>query len=423
MRRMHQPIRHALPGILALAPAMAFGSLGPFEHGSGIKAMGAGGVSYVGVQETTALSANPALAAGLGRRYDIGVDAMLIKPHSEVQGNAVAPDGDYPADGRSWYFIPQVGISAPISDQLSLGVTLLAAGLGPDYPQSLYQRFGSAQRASLTLGSTSLATVLAWRPVPAHSFGAGLIVGYQTLDVKGLQFLGSTDPQFRVSAHPDQVTNHGTEGGFSVGFSLGWTGQLTDTLSAGLAYRSKAWTQKLDDYRGLLPDGGALELPAVYGAAVEWRPLTAWTLAVEWQRFEFASEKAFGNPIANLSSGNLLGSENGPGFGLDNQNAYKLGVSWQARPDLSLRGGYVKADQSIQKTDTLFAALAPVALTTHYTVGASYLRRNWEFSGAIAHCPRRHINGEGSIPASFGGGEANVDNRFTSFAVSIGKRF
>jgi len=410
-------------GSAFLVSTGALASLGPFEHGAGIKAMGAGGVSYVNAQETTALSANPAQATSLGHRYDLGLDVLLLHPDTRIEGNALGPDSRSASDGRRWYFIPQAGISVPLNERWTFGMTMLQAGLGPDYPESPYLRFGGARRASLTLGSGSVVSALAWRPTPRHSFGAGLIVGYQFLEVKGLQFLTSTDPQFRVSTHPDKVTNQGKDGAFSVGYTVGWTGEITPRVSAGIGYRSKSWTQKLDDYRGLLPDKGSLELPATYGVALAWRVRDPWTLAVEWQRYEYESERAFRNSLSELSQGHLLGSSSGPGFGWEDQNAFKLGVTWQARPDLVLRAGYVHADQIIQSSDTLFTKMAPAAMTTHFTSGATYNWRNWELTGALTYCPRQEVDGRNSIPAAFGGGEADVRNEFFSAGVSLGRRF
>ena len=313
---MHRVLRafRSCPAVFAALACCggANASLGPFEHGAGIKAMGAGGVSYVGAGETTVLSANPALAIDLGRRVDVGYDLLMLHPNSTIEGNAAAGDQRFASDGRRVYGIPQVGVSLPLGERWALGVTMLQAGLGPDYPERPYARFGGAERASLTLGSGSVASVLAWPPVERDRFGAGLVLGYQFLTVKGLQFLTATEAPNRVSVAPDKLTNQGKEGGFSVGDVLGCAGELTPRLSAGAGYRSKSWTERLDDYRGVLPDEGKLELPAVYGAALAYRLRDDWSVAFEWQRCAYQTEKAFGNPIARLSEGQLLGSTDGP---------------------------------------------------------------------------------------------------------------
>lgn len=423
MHRVPRALRSCASVIATLLCCSAQASLGPFEHGAGIKAMGAGGVSYVGAGETTVLSANPALAIDLGRRVDVGYDLLMLHPNSTIDGNAAGGDDRFASDGRRFYGIPQLGVSLPLGERWAFGVTMLQAGLGPDYPESPYARFGGADRASLTLGSGSVASVLAWRPGERHRFGVGLVLGYQFLTVKGLQFLTATEPPNRVSVVPDKLTNQGKDGGFSVGYVLGWAGELTPRLSAGVGYRSKSWTERLDDYRGLLPDGGKLELPAVYGAALAYRLRDDWSLALEWQRYAYQTEKAFGNPISRLTEGKAFGSTDGPGFGYDDQDAYKLGVTWQARPDLAWRAGYVRATQPIQKSETLFSLMAPAVMTTHFTLGFTRALKVWEFSGAFTYCPHKTVNGDGSIPPAFGGGEANVDNEFFSLGLTWGRRF
>lgn len=414
-------ISYGLACFWNLIAANAVASLGPYEHGNGIKAAGAGGVSYVAAEETTALSANPAHAASLGNRYDIGVDVLTFYPEGHIQGNALGADDRFHSDGRRYYPLPQGGLNRELSERWSAGMTLLLAGVGPDYTESPYARFGGASRASLQLGSASLATALAYKIDPDQQIGVGIILGYQTLSVTGLEFLGSTDPQFQVSESPEAVTNQGKEGGCSVAWSAGWTRKLLPSTRVGIAYRSKSWTEKLDAYRGLLPDGGSLDLPAVWGAALSHDVSSNLRVAVEWQRFEYAGERAFGNRLATLNDGNLLGSRNGPGFGLRNQQAWKLGLSWQATPDWRLRAGYVDANQAVRETDSLFPMLAPVTLTTHYTGGATYQRRGWEWSVYGTYQPRQATGQDGSIPAAFGGGRAVVSNEGYGLGFSIGR--
>jgi len=410
--------------LLLAASAAGQASLGPYEHGNGIKAMGAGGVSYVGGEETTALAGNPAHSSWLGTRYDVGVD--LLHPYTEAtdfSANALAPDGHYPSDGRGYYPVPQGGVNFVLGPRWSVGMSMLFAGLGTDYPKSPYERFGGARRASLMLGSASIASALGYRLNERHSIGLGLLVGYQTIQIEGVQFLGSSDPQARVSRYPENTTNMGKDGSFNIAWSAGWTGHLTEQVLAGVAYRSKSWTQKHREYRGLLPDGGSLELPAVYGAALAYDVLPQLRALIEWQRYELEGERALGNRLSNLSSGTLLGSQNGPGFGLRNQQAWKMGLIWDAVPNIRLRAGYVHSTQPVRGSETLFAALAPITITTHYTGGATYTVGDWEWSGFATFWPEQKVRQENSIPAAFGGGTATARNGGAAIGFSIGRRF
>lgn len=417
---MPRPIteRLAATGALLLLTFPSYASLGIFEHGNGIKSSGWGGITYARGEETVVLSANPAHAAALGSRYDVGVNVFLPMSTSRIRGNALGPDDQTDNDGRRWYPIPQGGFTRQLNDRWTLGMTAYAAGLGPDYARNPYRRFGASPRGSLFLTSMGIATALAWQVDPRHALGASLNLGYQSINVEGLRFFGP------LSRTPGRVSNQGKDGSATGGFSLGWDWQITPELEWGFGYRSKTWTEKHREYRGLLPDGGRLELPAIWGAGLAWTPMPDWTFAFDFQRYQYSSEPAFGNRIRRLRPPDrLLGDDGGAAFGFENQNAYKFGIAWKTTPSLVLRAGYVDATQINQASETLFGAFGPVTATTHYTFGGTWTFREWEFSGYAYHSPEKTVHGRGSIPAAFGGGEADAIYEGVGAGISIGRRF
>ncbi|WP_295684638.1 hypothetical protein [uncultured Nevskia sp.] len=119
-----------LAGLLASFCAQA--SLGIYEQGNGVKAMGMGGVSYVGVDESTVLSANPALAISQGSRFDLGNDLLIVSGGTRIRGNAAGPDEYYDSSGKSLFPIPQLGLTVPIAEHWAFGAAAFAAGIGPD---------------------------------------------------------------------------------------------------------------------------------------------------------------------------------------------------------------------------------------------------------------------------------------------------
>ena len=409
--------------LLAL-PVQVQATLGLFEHGNGIKSMGMGGVGYSFAEETTVLGANPAHALALGSRYDIGVDIFRAEAEAIYENNNLNPEQFDPnetqlSDGRRYYYIPQGGFSMALSERWALGVAVLSAGLGADYDGSPYERFGGAARTTLQLASSSVVTALAYQLNQNHALGFSLNTGYQVLSVKGLEFLDNA----ALSESPGKVTNQGKDGAFTLGFSVGWHGKLTPWLSAGLAYRSKNWTQKHEDYAGLVAEGGKLELPSIYGGGIAITPAPNWTLALEAQRYTYRKQTAFRNGIAGLEQGVLLGSADGPGFGFNDQNAYKLGIAWQATPKLMLRGGYIYATRIVQPSETLFGFLACLTTGMQYALGATYQLEKWEVSALLHHTPKETVYGRDSIPAAFGGGEANVSDMVLGGGISFGRRF
>lgn len=404
---------------LMLASAQAHATIGIFEHGNGIKSMGMGGVAYVIGEEATTLSANPAHAIGMGTRYDVGVHGFTPMADVDVQGNAAAPDSRHRNSGRRYFAIPQGGFNRLIGDRWAVGVTAFAAGLGPDYKRNPYARFGGDARGSLFLNSAGVSTALAYKANADHVLGASLNLVYQTVNVEGVGFLGA------VSRAPDKVSNQGKDDAFGVGFSLGWRGQLTPQLAMGASYRSKTWTEKHADYRGLLPDQGKLELPAIWGAGVAYTPHPAWTGVAEFQRYQYTGQDAFGGRLRQLdpASGVLLGDDQAPGFGFRNQNVYKFGVAWKAAPQWTLRAGYLDATQLMSPGETLFGMFGPAPATDHYTLGATWSREHWEVSGFGSWAPKKRVRGESSIPPDFGGGEANVAYESVSIGLSQGRTF
>lgn len=395
-----------------------------FEHGSGVKSLGAGGVGYAVAEEATALPANPAHAASLGNRYDLGVDVLSPLANARIEGNLFGTDERYLNDRKRYYPIPQAAFTREIDERWSWGMSMFSAGLGPDYKPSPYQRFGGAERVSLSLGSAGVSTVLAVTPTPDHAFGVGLNLGYQLLRIKGAEFLGFRLPLFRVSETPDRVTNQGRDDVFNIGYSVGWSGLLSPKLAMGASYRSQTWTQKHHEYKGLLPEQGQLDLPPIWGVGLAYMPDPAWTLAFDYQCYENEAVAAFGNPIANLlRDRHLLGSDRGPGFGFKNMHVYKFGVSWLATPKLTLRVGFLDATQPVRSSETLFSILGPVTATQHYSAGFTYAHPVWEVSAFYAHAPEDGVDGEGSVPLLFGGGEAKISIEVHTMGLSFGRRF
>lgn len=416
-------IRSSALFALLVLPCTAWATLGAYEHGAGIKSQGAGGITYAYGEDSIPISYNPALTVSLGNRNDIGISLLIPTSYGEFEGNSAAPDERYKADGQKLYSIPQGGLTRRLNERWSAGLTLYSAGLGPDYRESPFARFGGASRVNLTLASSGAALALAWQARPHQAFGVSIIPGYQMFRANGLQFLGSDAPETRASARPDRTTGQGLDGSLTIGGSVGWHGEIVPGVVGGISYRTKTWAQKHRAYRGLLPDGGGIELPAIWGGGVAWTPARTLTLAVDFQRFEYEGERAFGNRIVNLSEGNLLGDKNGPGFGFRNQDAYKFGAFWRASDVVTLRAGYIHATSPARSSETFFNLLGAINTTTHYTAGATWMFGDWELSGFGSYAPTKKIQGENSVGAAFGGGEANTSYWGMAYGLSVGWGF
>jgi long-chain fatty acid transport protein len=102
----------------------------------------------------------------------------------------------------------------------------------------------------------------------------------------------------------------------------------------------------------------------------------------------------------------------------------KLGVSYEYAPDLTLRAGYNHSGQPIPSSQTFFNILAPGVVQDHFTLGGSWTASpNGELSVAYTHGFNKTVNGANSIPASFGGGEANISLSENALGVAYGWKY
>ncbi|AXQ31080.1 long-chain fatty acid transporter [Solimonas sp. K1W22B-7] len=391
---------------------------GVFAHGYGLKSEGAGGVAVARAEDTPAMAANSAAVLSLGRRFDLGLDWLYVEAGSAIGGNAFGANDAYRSDGQAHFFIPQGGWSTPLGDRAAIGVTVFGAGFGTDYKRSPYARFGGSDRAGIKLMQSVVSTSMAYAVVPGQNVGVGLNLAYQEINAKGLGFLAP------VSQSPAQVSDQGSDSEFGYSLQIGWQGRLSEQLDSGIAWRSPTRLGKFRRYRGLLPNGGQLDLPAILGLGLRYQATPVLSFSVDFSRVEFSGQDATGNPASRLAQGRLLGSDGGPGFGWRDQDIYKFGFAWDVRPGLRLRAGYSRSSEIMPPSETFFGMAAPLVMKEHYTLGTTQsLAGGWEITGVSAFVPRSRVAGSGSIPAAFGGGEADIHVQQIITGLSLGKRF
>ncbi len=102
--------------------------------------------------------------------------------------------------------------------------------------------------------------------------------------------------------------------------------------------------------------------------------------------------------------------------------AFKLGVSYDLDSKTTVRIGYDHADQQIPNSQTLLNILAPGIVQNHLTLGGTWkLANKSEVTVAYVHAFKQTVNGTpGSIPAAYGGGQANISMYEDSIGVSYG---
>ena len=92
---------------------------------------------------------------------------------------------------------------------------------------------------------------------------------------------------------------------------------------------------------------------------------------------------------------------------------------YQASETLTLRAGFSHSDQPISRKETFFNILAPGVIEQHASVGATWqLDQRNALTFAYTHAFGEWVRGAGFIPASYGGGEADVYLQEDIFGVS-----
>ncbi|MDZ7826244.1 MAG: outer membrane protein transport protein [Gammaproteobacteria bacterium] len=273
-------------------------------------------------QDSLAAATNPAATALVGDRLDVGLTWFQPDRDARIQGSGAGADGHYDGNGDEHFVLPDLGYSRTLSPRLSWGIAIHGnGGMNTSYKENPFAAFGSTGEAGVDFAQLFVTPSLAFQPVERHALGIAVTYTLQRFEGKGLDAFDN--PFF--SAEPGSVTDNGHDNAHGWGLSLGWIGQVHEDLSLGLSWSSRIDTGEFDDYAGLFADQGGFDVPEHYGAGFSWQATDDLTLAGDWQRIQYSETNSVGNELAPLLAGVQLGSDNGPGFGWDDVDVFKLG--------------------------------------------------------------------------------------------------
>ncbi|MES1199984.1 MAG: outer membrane protein transport protein [Pseudomonadota bacterium] len=407
-----------------LAAGAAHATDGYFSHGVGTKAKGAGGTAIASPQDSLAIASNPASALSLGNRTDFGVELFRPDRSATITGNAFGANTSYSGNDANNFVIPEFGYVHQLGNNLAWGVAVYGnGGMNTDYAGNPFARFGASGAAGVDLKQLFVAPTLAFRVGDHQSIGISANIAAQFFRAKGIA------PFAAASSDPAHFSDQGTDTALGFGVRVGWLGQLTDHLNAGIYYQSRTRAQKFDKYAGLFAGHGAFDIPSNYGIGFDYRFNDAIDLAFDVKRINYSEVDSVGDALQQLTvSGIPFGASNGPGFGWRDTTSYKLGANWRVSPNWTLRAGYDFTDQPIPESQTFLNILAPGVVKDQYTIGATWaLSNHVELSGYALYAPNQTVNGANSIPPGnppgFGGGEANISLSETAAGFAIGWRY
>lgn len=231
-----------------------------------------------------------------------------------------------------------------------------------------------------------------------QAVGVAPVFAIQSFEAKGLQ------PFRAASVDPEKVTNNGKDWSYGIGLHVGWYGELTDQIAAGISYRSKVWMSEFDDYKGLFANSGEFDIPAMFNLGLAWKARPDVTVAFDYQHIFYDEIAAISNSNdidlspcfgATPKPSYCLGADSGLGFGWKSLDVFKLGVRWDQSEKWKFFGG-VSYNTELLKTNqqALFNVLTPATVRWHLTVGATYVHNATdEFNLAFAYMPKETIDG------------------------------
>lgn len=426
-----------------LIPTTAMATNGMFMMGNGTKANGRAGVGIAIADSAVSGADNPAAMVRVGNRIDFGVQIFSPEREAEISGNgafagALNYDGNGNNDGP--FYIPEGGFNYMLSNDMSVGLSVVGTGgMNTSYNNlPLFAGAGGFAPGSTTginLEQVRILPTLSYKINDQHSVGVSLQVAYQQFKAWGLDgFTATGGPAFgQVSQAPNKLTGKGRDDAWGFGISLGWQGDLTDRLTVGVVYNSEIDMDEFDDYEGLFAEDGSLDIPENYGIGLAFKATDQLLLGFDVQQINYGDVKSIGNSIQSgpnntgnnmFNPANYLGTKNGSGFGWDDMTIYKLGAEYQWNQQLRLRAGFSHSDQPIDKDQTMFNILAPATIEDHATVGMTYALPNGsELSMFYMHAFENKVKGKNSIPAAFGGGEADIQMSQDAFGIAYGWNF
>ena len=392
---------------LAGLAGSAFATNGYFSHGYGMKAKGMGGAATASYDDAFGGANNPASMAFAGDRLDLGVD--LFNPNRSASRTGLGPlDMSVDSDSE-YFFIPEFGMTKQMSSTLALGVTVYGnGGMNTDYAggQIPANTCGMGAPASnmlcgqgdlgVDLIQLIVAPTVAFKVAPDHSIGISPLLGYQAFEANGLQAF--TNPM--ITSDPAHVTNNGHDDSFGYGVRIGYMGKITPTVTIGAAYASKMKFQEFDDYAGLFAEQGGFDIPENYNLGVAWQATPAVKLALDYQRISYSDVNSISNPSLVMAQ---LGADNGPGFGWQDIDVWKLGAEYKYSQQLTVRAGWNHGDNPISASDVTFNILAPGVIEDHVTVGFTYtLASGNELTMSYMHGFSNDVSGASILPVMAG---------------------
>lgn len=368
--------RVATTALAIVASGAAWATNGTQLTAYGSKAQGMGGVSLAFPQDALAAANNPAGMAFVGHRLDLSGQFVYVRSESSFLGLENKGSGFSP--------VPEFGYNLPLNDKWTVGVSTAASGAGFKYDDQLFTGAPKGTEG-LYLATVVLPTVT-YKPTDNLAFGASLAFGIHGLDIKNFPGVG----------------DHGMRFATGTGARLGAMWNPSETLSFGAFYATKVRMGELDGYSSdiLASVGGRLDLPEQWGVGIAKDVSPKLKLGLDYLRINWADTQF--NDL----------------FGYRDQDVWRIGGSYQLRPDLTLRAGASIAnrhfDDDYVNNNLLLTGINPNAISAGFT---KVLGNGAELTSGFEYDFGSRADGSGPSSGSY------IDTEFFVVSVGYGMKF
>lgn len=395
MNRTLRPVAAALA--LGLSATTSWATDGYFAEGYGMRARGMGGASVATAQDAFGGANNPASMAFVGNRVDLGIYWFSPDRSAERTG-AMAPLNGTVTSGDTAFWIPELGVNWMLNRDVALGLSMYGnGGMNTNYPGG--QINCGAGPANLLCGQGNLgvdlsqlivAPTVAWQFAPDHAVGVSPLFAYQRFEAYGLQAFDNAPGFPPFTAYPGNVTNNGYDSATGWGLRLGYQGKF-NRFRVGATYATKISTGEFDAYKGLFAEQGGMDIPSHWGVGIAWQPDDRWLVAFDYERINYSDVKSVHNPSMAQAP---LGADDGPGFGWQDIDVFRIGVQYRIDATWTVRAGYNRSDNPILSRDVTFNILAPGLIQDRIGLGFSYaVNPASEITMAYTHAFRNEVSG------------------------------
>lgn len=376
---------------------------------------------------------NPAGMIDIGDRFDIEAAWVRDTGRAKVQDNRspFAPLVNGSFNGMRTKDIYPAGfgfnkVFCPCGWEFSAGLVLY----NRNYQKTTYTKpFVLLGKSNLGLEylHETLAPCFAVKFLERHSLGLSINYNVERVKVNGIENFNHPalpPPLPQGSVAPGHVTNRGYNYATGWGVTVGYRGEFFDGLFVGVTYQPETAMTRLTKYKGFLADRGRLNIPRKIGAGISYRIIPCLIVAFDVEHIQWSKIRALHNPLLHHSLVAPLGSKHGPGFGFRDQWYYRVGADWQITECISTRIGFRHANTPVRRSQTAVNLLTLDTVENFLTLGATYcLNCRHEFSFLFAYGFQKKVKGHDSIPAAFGGGEADLKEEKFALGLAYGWKF